>query len=309
MISKIFYRYNFLYVALCVVMLLQIQSFYSLSDNHGCKDPKALVSFLDIGQGDSVYIQDTTGKNMLIDTGPKDDGLISQIQKVTGCVDVHINTLLLTHPDADHIGEAKRLIDKNMVDEVFHNGFLDIDQPDETVMENDLEKSVITKRKITAGNVFSLQDMNIEIFYPIDFPYTEEMSTSSKKGKKKAKINIDDNIYSIVTKIVYTGKDKKTFLLTGDLPTVIENKLITKYGSILQSNVLKLGHHGSKGSTGQDFLSTVSPEEVVISADKNNRYNHPNEETMERVFEQRRKKSLEIRKTFVEGNIVYNLEL
>ena len=308
MISRIFYRYNFLYVALCVIALLQAQLLYTISQHHGCYNPQALVAFLDIGQGDSIYIQDTDGKNVLIDTGPRDDGLISQIQKVTECADVHIDTLILTHPDADHIGEAKHLTDKGLVTELDHNGFLDIDQPDETMMENELEKTNVLKKKIHAGDKLLLRDIAIETLYPIDPPYMIEMSTSSKKKGKKNKASIDDNIYSLVTKVTYTGAHPKTFLLTGDAPSKVEDILMSTYNTLLQSNVLKLGHHGSKNSSSQSFLEAVAPDEVVVSAAKQNRYNHPSPETMERVYDQRRKKPLVIRETFVEGNIVYHLE-
>lgn len=307
MISHIFHRYNFVYVVLCIVAILQAHVFYTISQAQGCKNPKALIAFLDVGQGDAIYIQDTYGKSVLIDTGPKDNSVIEEVKKVTGCSGVHINTLLLTHPDADHIGEAKKLIDKDLVDELIHNGFIDIDQPDETLMENELEQTIGIKRKVAAGERIYLQDIDIDILYPIQPPYLTEMATTTT-SKRKKKINIDDNIYSIVTKVTYTGKDKKTFLLTGDASVSVEDNMIKTYGDTLQSDVLKLGHHGSKSSSGQKFLDIVSPEEVIVSAAKNNRYNHPSAETMERVYEQRRKKSLKIRETYVEGNIVYPLE-
>ncbi len=307
MISRIFHRYNFLYVALCGAALFQAHVFYTISQHQDCRNPKALLAFLDIGQGDSIYIQDTAGKSVLIDTGPKDNDLISRIQEVTGCVDIYIDTLLLTHPDADHIGEAKRLIDKGLVGEVVHNNFLDLNQPDETMMENELEATSIKKRKVITGDVIDLQNIHMEMLYPTD-PYLTEMSTSTKRNSKKPK-TIDDNIYSIVTKITYTGQDSKTFLVTGDAPDTVEEKLIQQYSSGLQSNILKLGHHGSRSSSASNFLQIVAPDEVVVSAAKNNRYNHPSAETMERVYDQRRKKPLKIRETSVEGNIVYKLEL
>jgi competence protein ComEC len=299
-----------LYVALCSAALLQAHVFYSILQTQDCRNPKAILAFLDIGQGDSIYIQDTTGKSILIDTGPKDNGLVSRIQEVTGCLDVYIDTLVLTHPDADHIGEAKRLIDKNLVGKVIHNGFLDLNQPDETLMENELETVSVTKESVLAGDNINLEDISIKVLYPIETPYLEDIATSTetKQKKKKKKTQIDDNLYSIVASLVYTGKNSKSFLLTGDAPISVEDKLIKQYGSDLDIDILKLGHHGSKTSSGQDFLSLVSPDDVVISASKNNRYNHPSSETMERIYNQRRKKPLRIRETSVEGNIVYLLE-
>ncbi|MES2623491.1 MAG: MBL fold metallo-hydrolase [Patescibacteria group bacterium] len=253
------------------------------------------MAFLNIGQGDAVYIQDTDGKSILVDAGPKDDGVLTRIQEVTRCDIVHIDTLLLTHPDADHIGEAERLIDKGLVGRVAQNGFMDIDQGDETLTENRLEAMNILKMDVNTGDLLELKDIRIQILYPNDEPY----GTTTKKGK------VDDNLYSVVTKVV---SKKESFLLTGDAPISVEKKLIAKYEHILDSDVLKLGHHGSKGSTDQGFLSIVSPDEVVVSAGKDNKYHHPNEETLNRVAEQQRKKPLRIRETFTEGNIIYYLD-
>lgn len=254
-----------------------------------------MVAFLNIGQGDAIYIQDTTGKNILIDTGPKDSGVFTRIQEVTRCDAVLIDTLLLTHPDADHIGDAEKLIMKGLVKEVIHNGFMDINQGDETLTENRLEETKIPRKKVTAGDVLQLQNISMQVLYPIEEPYI----TKPKKGK------VDDNIYSIVLKVT-SGDD--SFILTGDAGIPEEKKLIAKYLNILDANVLKLGHHGSKNSSSQEFLHIVSPEEVVVSAGKDNRYNHPNEETMYRVKIEQRKKPLRIRETFTEGNVVYKLD-
>lgn len=308
MISYIFYRYNFVYVASCIIVLLHAHTWVFFLQEQKCHKPKALVAFLDIGQGDAIYIQDSAHNTVLIDTGPKDSGVISRIQEVTGCKQIYIDTLLLTHPDADHIGEAKRLIDKSLVGTVLHNSFLDVDQPDETMMENELEKTVTSRSIVQTQDVVYLQDISIEILYPGTNPYRDHVSTTTTRGKKRKPV--DDNLYSVVAKVVYTNTQgmQKSFLLTGDASVAIENRLVQQYGSYLESDVLKLGHHGSKTSSGQDFLAIVSPEEVVISAGKNNRYNHPSEDVVERVDIQKNKKPLRIRETFVEGNIVYKLE-
>src|SRR3989344_7932607 len=126
MIKDIFYKYNFIYLILALVGLSSGLMAYILHTQRGCKTPVPMVVFLDVGQGDSIYVQDGLGKTMLIDTGPKDSGVLTQIQKVTNCPTVNIDQLLLTHPDADHIGEAQRLIEKGIVGEVIHNGFMDV---------------------------------------------------------------------------------------------------------------------------------------------------------------------------------------
>ncbi len=96
MISHIFYRYNIVYVALCVIYGIHIHGWYYVLAQQNCRHPKAILAFLNIGQGDSIYMQDTTGATVLIDTGPKDGNVISRIQEVTHCKDIHIDTLMLT---------------------------------------------------------------------------------------------------------------------------------------------------------------------------------------------------------------------
>lgn len=307
MINDIFYKNNFVYLILALVGASSGLMAYILHNERGCKTPVPMVAFLDVGQGDSIYIQDRMGKTLLIDTGPRDSGVFTQIQKVTNCPRVHIDQLFLTHPDADHIGEAERLIEKGVVKEVVHNGFMDVNQKDESATENRLEGLSIQRRMIKTGDILLLEDMGLEILFPSENLY---LATSSQpKGKKK----LDDNDFSIVAKLTISGTTTKTFLLTGDAPSKVEYELIKKYCPEkiscpkLESNILKLGHHGSRNSSTQVFLNRVSPDEVVVSASKDNSYKHPHEETMNRVYEQRSKKPLMIRETSREGNIVFKL--
>ena len=93
----------------------------------------------------------------------------------------------------------------------------------------------------------------------------------------KNTVGWETNNSSIVGKLVYGGN---SFLLTGDSPKKIEKYLVDKYGTILKSDVLKVGHHGSKNSSSELFVSTVAPAYSIISAGLNNRYGHPAPETM-----------------------------
>jgi competence protein ComEC len=247
---------------------------------------------------------------LLIDTGNKDSGVIKQIQKVTMCNKVHIQNLLLTHPDQDHIGEATRLIEMGLVDKIIHNGFLDIDQKNESMTENNLEQAV-KDNNITTQNIFKNHDIGFKVFnetylFPIVEPYTD------KKGQSKA---VDDNDYSIVLKMSYGGQ---SFMLTGDAPQKAEKDMIKEYcnGSnkmststtdcpTLKSTVLKLGHHGSKNSSSQEWLDRVDATDYIVSAGFKNKYGHPNKEVLQRVYN---RPDSRVRKTSVEGNIVYLLD-
>jgi competence protein ComEC len=88
------------------------------------------------------------------------------------------------------------------------------------------------------------------------------------------------NIASVVVRVVY---GETSFLLTGDMPQSIERYLVGMYGHALSTDVLKLGHHGSKTSSSGEFLDAVSPAHAVVSAGCENSYGHPHEEVVERV--------------------------
>lgn len=301
--KDLYYKYNIFYLIIGLFIIVNICLGIFLYINRGCNAHRDMVTFLNIGQGDAMYIENKLGKSILIDTGNKDSGVLKQIQRVTSCYKVHINSLILTHPDQDHIGEATNLIQKGFVDQVVHNGFLNMNQQKESQTENDLEKVIQTKhiptQDIVGNPNYDFKNLTVNFLYPTTTPYMD------KKGKSKS---VDDNDYSIVLKLVHNNF---SFMLTGDAPIKAEKEMIKQYCSedscpILQSNVLKLGHHGSKNSSGIDFLNKVNAQDYIVSAGLNNKYHHPNEETLYRVY--LNKKASRVRETSVEGNIVYVLE-
>lgn len=297
MIKSLYYKYNIFYIYIALLFIINIIIFAFVYQNQGCAKHHDLIAFLDVGQGDAIYIENKKGQNILIDTGNKDSGVLDQIQAVTMCYKVHINNLILTHPDQDHIGESIRLVKKKYIDKVIHNGFIDMNQPEESQIENDLENIIkdykIQTQDVVLDPIIKFNDFDIRFLYPFEKPYQD-------KSK-----NVDDNDYSIVTKVSYKNK---SFLLTGDAPISVEDNILNKYdNSALRSDVLKLGHHGSKKSSGIDFLNIIDAQDYIVSAGKNNKYNHPNEETLNRIYSLNKKDS-RIRETSLEGNIVYILD-
>lgn len=300
--KNIYYKYNIFYLSITLLFVVNVVLIIFIYQNRGCNRYENKVVFLDIGQGDAIYIENKLGQNILIDTGNKDSGVLKQIQKARLCYKVSIDHLILTHPDQDHIGEATRLIRKGLVKNIIHNGFLDMDQQKESLTENDLEDIIkfknIKTQNMVLNPVLGIQDFSIRFLYPFEKPYQD------RKGKSKS---VDDNDYSIVLKLSYANT---SFMLTGDAPIKVEKEIIDKNCTdvcpILKSDVLKLGHHGSKNSSGIDFLSKVDAAEYIVSAGKDNRYNHPDEETIFRI--NLNKKDSLIRETYFEGNIIYLLD-
>jgi competence protein ComEC len=108
----------------------------------------------------------------------------------------------------------------------------------------------------------------------------------------------ESNASSIVAKVTYGEID---FLLTGDAPSNIEEYLVKVYGSELASEVLKLGHHGSRTSTSDLFLNTVRPAFAIVSAGKGNNYGHPHTEVVDRILG----RSINLKSTIESGSIVF----
>lgn len=294
--KNIFYKHNVFYLALMSLFSMYILLFIFIYQNQGCYRYKDMLVFLDIGQGDAIYIENKQGDNILVDTGPPGGKVMQKIKDVKKCSFVKINTLLLTHPDQDHIGESLLIMKKANIKKIIHNGFLTINQNNENNIENELEsyidKNKISLQDITIDNVFDFKNFHIDFLFPIEKTYKD-------KSKKK----VDDNIYSIVFRIVHKNK---SFMLTGDASMESEYEIIKNSPDSIKSDVLKLGHHGSKHSTSLSFLEKVDAYEYIVSASKDNKYGHPHEEVLQRVYAN--KKDSHIRETFSEGNIVYVLD-
>jgi competence protein ComEC len=239
------------------------------------------VAFLDIGQGDSIYIEAPDGNQILIDGGP-DTSVLRRLGEVMPIGDRSIDVVIGTHPDADHIGGLVDVLSRFSVDYVFEPGI-----PNDTATWSSFlaaanEKSdhhIIARRGMTidlgSGVVFS-------ILYP------DKQITGD-----------DTNLASIVGKLTF---GKTSFMLTGDAPQSVEVHLITLDGNDLKSTVLKPGHHGSKTSSAPQFLDAVDPLYAVISAGKDNKYGHPHQQTIDAL----NARHITILSTITSGTIIFH---
>lgn len=222
------------------------------------------VSFLDVGQGDSILITGPTGIQILIDGG-KDRSVLRQLPQLMGPLDRTLDMVVATHPDADHIGG---LPDVFRVYRVFY--FVEPGRVGDTSFYERLDASVVSE----AGQktILARRDMRIHLG---DGAYADILFPEGDVEKLR-----EANDASIVMRVVYGETE---FLLTGDAPIWVEDRIVSAYGTALESDVLKAGHHGSRTSTGASWLSVVDPEIVVVSAGKDNSYGHPHPEVLERV--------------------------
>lgn len=218
---------------------------------------KLTVTFLDIGQGDSIFIDAPNGNQILIDGGANKK-VLSELGRVMSFFDRSIDMVIATHPDRDHIGGLPWVMDKFVVTSVLEPGVKG--ESAEYVHFNTIVSERGVKKELARrGAVYDLgEGVKLNILFP-----DRDVS------------GLETNDASIVARLTYGNT---SYLLTGDSPLKIENYLVSLDGAGLKSDVLKVGHHGSRTSTGEAFVAAVLPSIAVISAGKNNSCGHPHKE-------------------------------
>lgn len=218
------------------------------------------VHFIDCGQGDSTLLL-SEGTVTLIDTGPREAGeiIVAYLKK---CGVAQIDQLILTHPHEDHIGGAEAVLDSFPVKQIYMGKPTEGTEPTTSVFLQLLEK---------------MEALGNTIHQPKpEESFTAGQFTCTFLGPLE-KYN-DLNNQSLVLR---AACGKIGFLFTGDQEAGAEEALVARYGTALHSTVLKVGHHGSRGSSSSAFLEAVAPAYSVISCGAENPYGHPHQETLE----------------------------
>ncbi|MCC9626707.1 MBL fold metallo-hydrolase [Thalassospira sp. MA62] len=214
------------------------------------------VHYIDVGQGDAIYIKMPSGEDVIIDGGNKGkgDAIVAYLKKQK--VD-DIEVLISTHPDADHIGGLDEILDAYRVENVYAPKVKHTTQAYKDFLQ-------AVKRE---GKTIKTAQMGVSL--PIK-------GVSAKfVGPVKSYSNSDLNNWSAVLHVTYK---KNTFLFTGDAEHVAEKDMMAKKQT-LRADVLKVGHHGAKTSTSSTFLNVVKPKYAVLSVGKNS-YGHPTSEVV-----------------------------
>jgi Predicted hydrolase (metallo-beta-lactamase superfamily) len=218
------------------------------------------VHFINVGQGDSILIQTPEGNTMLIDGGPKssESSLVSYLQ---GQGVSKINLIVSTHPHEDHIGGLVSVINNFEVGNIIDSGVAQTTQTYKNYLSA-IQSKNINFINWSVGQKF---DFGKDVSFIILGPITKSSS--------------DLNNSSIVIKLTYKNT---TFLFAGDAQSTEEGNIISN-GANLDSDVLKVGHHGSESSSSIKFLNAVSPAIAVISCGKGNSYGHPHDITLKKL--------------------------
>jgi len=215
------------------------------------------VHFLDVGQGDSIFIESANGKTMLVDGGVKGAGQ----QVVSYLKELGVNKLdivVATHPDADHIGGLIPVLQSIDIGQFYDSGKVHTSQTFEEMLTLIDTKNIPYHVPTTGENIAFDDDLTVKVLN------ANEHAT-------------DNNDASIVLKIVYGNV---SFLLTGDAGIALEKDMLQ---NDVQATFLKAGHHGSNTSSSEKFIQAVHPEVTVLSYGEGNKYGHPHAEVVERL--------------------------
>jgi len=233
------------------------------------------VTFFDVGQGDSIFIETKEGYQILIDGGPN-RAVLGKLSKQIPFWDNSLDLVILTHPDKDHLAGLIGVLESYKVDTVLWTGV-----KSETILFENWEKALEAEgAEVIVANAPQRIGSFGEVLYPAAGVQERELNDTS-----------------IVTK--WTLGDT-SFLLPGDITRKIEKKLTSLD---IASSILKVPHHGSKTSSSLEFLQAVNPNIAVIQVSERNSYGHPDPNILKRLNDL----GISVLQTSQKGDIVFTL--
>lgn len=244
-----------LLISLMVVLVLMI---VPMSRTTNAVVKNMYVHFINVGQGDSIYIKAPNGEDILIDGGNKDGSDVVAYLKKQKVKDIEV--MIATHPDADHIGGLDEVLNAFVVRSVYAPKVNHTSQAYRDFL-NAVKREGLKIKTAQANVTLPIKGVTAKFVGPV-----------------KAYSTSDTNDWSAVLRLTY---GKNTFLFTGDAEFKAESDMI-KAKQPLKADVLKVGHHGAKTSTSTAFLNVVKPKYAVISVGKNS-YGHPTKDVLNRL--------------------------
>ncbi len=237
------------------------------------------ITFFDVGQGDATLIETPRRSQILIDGGP-DSSILEKLNENLPFWDRTIDLLVLTHPDNDHISGLLHVLEDYKVENILWTGVAreaGVFEKWQELVEREGAKIIIAK----AGQEITANGVRLKVLFPFE----------SLEGQ----LVKDANNTSVVLRLDF---GENSFLFTGDIYGSTEKELVER-GIAINSDVLKVAHHGSKTSTYGEFIAEVLPEVAVISVGSDNSYGHPHEQTLDTL----QKYDITIFRTDIDGDI------
>ncbi|MFA5644081.1 MAG: MBL fold metallo-hydrolase [Patescibacteria group bacterium] len=244
-------------------LVLAIVFFFSISPWKEEKNTNLEVSFIDSDQADAILIQTPQEKNIIIDFGSTKG--LKELDKKIKWWNKKIDLIIITHPHDDHIAGMISLIKKYKIEKIMYTGIIHSSPIYSELLETIKNKKIPLMIPAGQQTINLEENCQIAIIFPWDNFYNKEIE------------NLNNS--SIVSQL--NCKNSK-FLFMGDAENEVENEILEKEIAI-KSDVLKVGHHGSITSTGQEFLERVSPEIAIVMVGKNNKFNHPSLRTLKKL--------------------------
>lgn len=243
------------------------------SDTDKVENNLIKIHYIDVGQGDSIFIELPNKKTMLIDAGESSKGKIVS-SYISNLGYYKIDYIVGTHPHTDHIGGLAHIINSFDIGNIYMPKAVSTSKTYENLLNTISQKGLKITTARAGVNIVSESNLNINIIAP-----NREYS--------------DLNNSSTVVKITYGNRK---FLFMGDAETKSENDII----SDVSADVIKVGHHGSDTSSGQSFVNKVNPKYAIIMVGNNNQYNHPYQIIIDRWINSGAK----VYRTDINGNII-----
>ena len=216
------------------------------------------VTYIDVGQGDSSFINIKDGPKILIDAGPKsgEDAVLNFLNEK----DIKkIDYVIATHPHEDHIGGMTEVLKSFEVGTFYMPEVATTSKTFDNMLDAVKNNGCNAKYAKQGENIIDLQDVKLTVLAPVSETYE------------------DLNNYSVILKLTYKNS---SFLFTGDAEKLAEYDVLNSNADI-RADILKVAHHGSSTSSGEDFLRKVAPRVGIISCGFDNSYGHPHKETID----------------------------
>jgi len=247
-------RWKLLIIFLLSIFIYQVRNLYV-----NIQPQKLVVTYFDVGQGDAALVQTPNNKNILIDTGrwtpSYNSGKYVILPHLKSEGITRLDAVILSHPHADHIGGLPDIMKEVNISHIYHSGMTYNSRLYQHYLQEASKLNIPVSPLNTGDSLLIDPALLIHIYNP-----PENFS------------HRDANQHSIVAEILYGNTE---FLFTGDAEKQQEKFLVENWPSLIDTDVLKVGHHGSRTSSTPSFINSTTPIFSVISLAENNRFGHP----------------------------------